>query len=73
MPLYEYRCASCGAREERLEALGAPDVHTCETCGQPEGMKRQLSVAAVASRGTMPEGPCGGGSCPTGTCPFAQA
>jgi len=72
MPIYEYRCGSCGAREERLEPLGALEIHACETCGQAEGMVRQLSVAAVAVGGSQSEAPpCGRGGCAPGACPFA--
>ena len=70
MPLYEYACQSCGAREERLESLSAPASHACPTCGQDGGMARQLSVAAVASAGTSGAFASGGG-CATGACPFA--
>lgn len=69
MPLYEYACAACGAREERLESLAAPRTHDCPTCGRPAGMHRQLSAAAVTVAGaTVAAGP----SCATGTCPFAR-
>lgn len=73
MPLYEYRCEACGVREERLEPLAAPEAHACEACGRPEGMRRQLSVAAVAIGGPRPGAPpCGtGGGCAGGGCPFA--
>ena len=51
MPLYEYRCEACGQPEEKLESLSAPTVHACPTCGEAEGMKRQVSVAAFALAG----------------------
>lgn len=51
MPLYEYRCEACGQPEEKLEGLSAPETHACPACGQAEGMKRQVSVAAFALTG----------------------
>ena len=51
MPLYEYRCEGCGQSEERLESLSAPEVHACPACQAPEGMRRQLSVAAFSLSG----------------------
>ncbi|MBI4913963.1 MAG: zinc ribbon domain-containing protein [Acidobacteria bacterium] len=51
MPLYEYRCQSCGADEEKLQAVSAPETHDCPACGVASGMKRQLSVAAFALSG----------------------
>lgn len=65
MPLYEYACSTCGAREERLEPLSAASSHDCPSCGTGAGMQRQLSAAAVAVAGAGP-------SCATGTCPFAR-
>jgi putative FmdB family regulatory protein len=46
MPLYEYRCESCGAQEEKLESISAPAEHACPQCGVDPGMRRQISVAA---------------------------
>lgn len=51
MPLYEYRCEACGQSEEKLESLSAPEIHACQACGKPEGMRRQVSVAAFALTG----------------------
>jgi putative FmdB family regulatory protein len=33
MPLYEYECASCGVRFERLQHLDEEPVKTCPECG----------------------------------------
>ena len=46
MPLYEYRCDSCGEQEEKLEGFAAPTEHACAKCGKASGMKRQISRAA---------------------------
>lgn len=74
MPLYEYRCPTCGKQEECLEPLAAPAAHDCPHCAAPAGMQRILSVAAVASgkMGTPAAGPAGG-CCPGsgGGCPYA--
>jgi putative FmdB family regulatory protein len=52
MPLYEYRCEACGASEEKLEGISAPDRHDCPACGGSDGMRRQVSVAAFALSGS---------------------
>jgi len=52
MPLYEYRCEACGESEEKLEGISAPDHHDCPVCGGPDGMRRQVSVAAFALSGS---------------------
>ncbi len=33
MPLYEYRCQSCGHRFEALRSISARDEVVCEKCG----------------------------------------
>ena len=72
MPIYEYACSQCGRREEKLEAMNAPETHACPSCGAGSGMARQLSVAALAiGGGASPSLPSGGGCCPSGGCPYA--
>ena len=52
MPLYEYRCEACGASEEKLEGISAPEHHDCPTCKAADAMRRQISVAAFALSGS---------------------
>jgi putative FmdB family regulatory protein len=33
MPLYEYRCESCGGRVEELQRMGADPPGPCPDCG----------------------------------------
>ncbi|HWH31708.1 MAG TPA: FmdB family zinc ribbon protein [Egibacteraceae bacterium] len=50
MPIYEYRCETCGADDERLQALGADaPVDGCQACGGP--LKRRFSRVAVKYQG----------------------
>lgn len=50
MPIYEYRCASCGADSEHLQAMGAqPPVEGCAACGGE--LKRRFSRVAVKYEG----------------------
>ena len=51
MPLYEYRCASCGEQEEKLEGFSAPTEHDCARCGVVQGMRRQVSVTSFTLSG----------------------
>ena len=73
MPLYEYRCQTCGKQEECLEPLAAPEHHDCPKCGFPAGMQRILSVAAVGVKQGPPASGPAGGCCPGGHggCPYA--
>ncbi len=72
MPIYEYHCKQCGAREELLESMSAPESHACFSCGQAEGMRRQMSVPALATAPSPSSSSvCGPSGCGTGACPFA--
>jgi putative FmdB family regulatory protein len=51
MPLYEYRCKSCGEREEKLEGFDAPSKHDCPRCGDALAMRRQISVTSFTLAG----------------------
>ena len=49
MPLYEFRCQSCGHQFEAL--VRPPEVPTCEQCHGTE-LERLLSMFAVSSEST---------------------
>jgi len=49
MPLYEFRCLSCGHQFEAL--VRPPEVPTCERCHGTE-LERLLSMFAVSSEST---------------------
>ena len=77
MPIYEYRCESCGRSEELLQGLSAPGRHACPDCGAPQGMMRQHSIPALAVQESFPASApassvtssCGGGcGC---DCPYS--
>lgn len=37
MPVYEYRCAGCGAKYRALVGMTSPTSVACPKCGLPEG------------------------------------
>jgi putative FmdB family regulatory protein len=51
MPLYEYRCETCGENEEKLEHFDAPMAHDCAKCGAAAGMQRQISQTSFTLAG----------------------
>jgi putative FmdB family regulatory protein len=68
MPMYEYRCNSCGKVFERYSAgrRGQDGAEGCPACGKGH-LKKQFSTFASAccssSGGSLPgAGGCGGGS-----------
>jgi putative FmdB family regulatory protein len=57
VPLYEYRCATCGSRFEVLRRLGqGSEGLACPECGRPEVDKEFSTFAGSVSGG-------GGASC----------
>ena len=51
MPIYEYRCDSCGHQKEHLQKLSDPQLTTCPACGQ-ESYSKQLSAAGFQLKGS---------------------
>ena len=35
MPIYEFRCTTCGTHFDRLQKLSDPDPDQCPECGKP--------------------------------------
>jgi putative FmdB family regulatory protein len=69
MPLYEYRCDSCGHRFEVLQRLGEDgEGLLCPHCEAPRP-SRQLSTFATSAGGSSTAavaGGCGAPGCGTG-------
>jgi putative FmdB family regulatory protein len=51
MPIYEYRCASCGFEKEYLQKLSDVPITGCESCGQPT-MTKLISAAGFQLKGS---------------------
>lgn len=51
MPIYEYRCESCGFQKDHLQKLSDPVLTTCPQCGKDSYVK-QLSAAGFQLKGT---------------------
>lgn len=51
MPIYEYRCGSCGFQKEHLQKLSAPTLTVCPECGQ-ESYAKLLSAAGFQLKGS---------------------
>jgi len=50
MPIYEYRCDSCGFQKEHLQKMSDPQLTTCPDCGQ-ESYSKLLSAAGFQLKG----------------------
>ncbi len=51
MPIFEYRCASCGAEFEKLMRSG--DTPECPSCHSAK-LNKKISVFATATQGSSP-------------------
>jgi putative FmdB family regulatory protein len=51
MPIYEYRCESCGFQKEFLQKLSDPPHSTCPEC-HGEAFKKLLSAGGFQLKGS---------------------
>jgi putative FmdB family regulatory protein len=49
MPIYEYKCQSCGERSEKLQKLNDPPCKKCPRCGGL--LKKLISSPAIQFKG----------------------
>jgi len=50
VPLYEYRCNSCGHQFEKIQSFSAPEEKECPVCQGP--VERLISAPAVQFKGS---------------------
>ena len=51
MPIYEYRCATCGFQKEYLQKVSDPRLTHCPECGKPT-FDKLLSAAGFQLKGS---------------------
>lgn len=51
MPIYAYRCASCGLEKDAMRKISAPPLTTCPACGA-ETFVKQLSAPGFQLKGS---------------------
>ncbi len=51
MPIYAYRCESCGHAKDVLQKISDPVLTTCPACGA-ESFKKQLTAAGFQLKGS---------------------
>ncbi len=73
MPIYEYRCRSCGRSFDHLHRRLAEPAPACPFCGRRRVEKQFSPFAPTKGQGgELGEPVCkGGGSC-SGRCPAAE-
>ena len=50
VPLYEYQCAKCGRRTEKIENVSGPHLKKCPHCGGK--VERLLTAPAIQFKGS---------------------
>ncbi|MDA8383310.1 MAG: zinc ribbon domain-containing protein [Betaproteobacteria bacterium] len=79
MPIYEYRCSSCGFQKEYIQKMADAPLTSCPECGR-ESFAKMLSAAGFQLKGSgwyqtdfkggakkkedAPAPACGAGGCP---------
>jgi len=51
MPIYEYKCAECGHRDDHLQKVSERPLKVCPACGK-KAYKKQLSAAGFQLKGS---------------------
>jgi putative FmdB family regulatory protein len=51
MPIYEYRCESCGHQEDYLQKVSEKPLAVCPACGK-RAYKKMLSAAGFQLKGS---------------------
>lgn len=51
MPIYDYRCTSCGHKKEVMQKMNDAVLTTCPECGK-ETFAKQLSAAGFQLKGS---------------------
>ena len=51
MPIYEYRCSTCGFQKEYLQKVSDPKLTHCPECGKPT-FDKLLSAAGFQLKGS---------------------
>jgi len=51
MPIYAYRCDSCGFAKDVLQKISDAPLTQCSSCGQPT-FRKQLTAAGFQLKGT---------------------
>ncbi len=51
MPIYEYRCSSCGHELEALQKMSDEPLSDCPRCSKP-ALKKQMSASAFRLKGS---------------------
>jgi len=52
MPIYDYRCSSCGQTTEVIHGINAPAPRFCPACGAEGTLRKAFAAPAVLFKGS---------------------
>jgi putative FmdB family regulatory protein len=52
VPVYEYRCTSCGHRTDILHGINQPGPNFCPACGAEGTMRKTISAPSIHFKGS---------------------
>ena len=52
MPVYEYRCETCGKDQEAIQKFSDAPLVDCEQCGEKGTLKKMISKSSFALKGS---------------------
>jgi len=68
MPIYAYRCETCGHAKDVLQKLSDEPLKECPSCGK-DSFRKQLTAASVS---TSAAGTSAGFASPCSGCPIGH-
>lgn len=71
MPMFAYRCSSCGHAFEVLIRQDEDAPSACPACGKDHPTRQLARFNTVGGRQEI--APCGDGQCGTSGCPYAAS
>ena len=75
MPIYEYRCESCGHQLEAMQKMSDPLLTECPQC-HAEALKKLMSAGSFKMKSSSSAGACPvtqeAPACGTGACPACE-
>jgi len=71
MPIYEYRCESCGHQLEAIQKMSDEPLSQCPECQTPQLRKLMSATGGFQHKEKNASG-CGPSACGTGGCPAMQ-
>lgn len=51
MPIYEYRCSSCGLKKDVMQKISDEPLSVCPSCNEPK-FGKQMSAAGFQLKGS---------------------